>query len=636
MIHAEKRLCATFVILGLTLLFQPFLGRCQIGEILRSFPGPGQAPTGIAFDGQFVWIADASTGQIYRMDRETGQVLQSFAAPDAAVTGLAWDGTYLWCTVEQKNRIYCLNPSSGAVEKEFPLPSSSPAGLTFVGDTLYYVDSGSQVIYHRLPGGTLFFPAMEAPSADCWGLTWDGSYFWASDRRRNESYLIDPATGLVLTILPLPGKESGDLTWDGQNFWVTDPAANRICCISLRGTEKKVGLDTLTVWVEYRVETRNEGSSRMYLSSYFAVPEDGPFQKLLTPVSFNIQPEAFITDQYGQKVALFYDTLEPQESVRYFWQTGAKIWGGYFCYLHERTGSEADIPQEILRLYTRDGDKYQIKSPVIQAAVQEALQGETRFYWKVRKIHDYVISHVDYYRDGRWDPAPIVLQNGTGSCSEYTVLFVAMCRAAGIPARYEAGGHIRGGLPYTDTVYHRWAQVYFPGIGWVPVDCTWDDRELPADQARYFGGYAPEVFVTTRGGGGSYYLGWYYNLRQVSSGGKRKTDKRMQFFAYTPTAVRAPAQPVPTAFDLAAFPNPVRSRLMVRLKLQEPRKMDVFVANLLGQHVAEIYSGKLPAGEFTFFWDGRRSKSGTLPSGVYFLVARGEASVRAVKITVLR
>ena len=41
-----------------------------------------------------------------------------------------------------------------------------------------------------------------------------------------------------------------------------------------------------------------------------------------------------------------------------------------------------------------------------------------------------------YERSGGWNTAPIVLERGNGSCSEYTFVFISMCRAAGVPARY--------------------------------------------------------------------------------------------------------------------------------------------------------------------------------------------------------
>ena len=68
-----------------------------------------------------------------------------------------------------------------------------------------------------------------------------------------------------------------------------------------------------------------------------------------------------------------------------------------------------------------------------------------------------------------------VLHTRVGDCNEHTQLFVALARAAGIPARIAAG------LAYVDGkfYYHAWPEVMLRG--WVAVDPTFG--EFPADAA---------------------------------------------------------------------------------------------------------------------------------------------------------
>ncbi|MGV8151339.1 MAG: transglutaminase-like domain-containing protein [Candidatus Woesearchaeota archaeon] len=67
-----------------------------------------------------------------------------------------------------------------------------------------------------------------------------------------------------------------------------------------------------------------------------------------------------------------------------------------------------------------------------------------------------------------------VLGNRIGVCDELTNLFISLNRAVGVPARFVSG------IAYTDLdnfdsnwVSHAWAEVYFPGVGWVPYDVTY-------------------------------------------------------------------------------------------------------------------------------------------------------------------
>lgn len=68
-----------------------------------------------------------------------------------------------------------------------------------------------------------------------------------------------------------------------------------------------------------------------------------------------------------------------------------------------------------------------------------------------------------------------VLETRRGDCNEHTVLYVALARAVGIPARTAAG------LVYVDGAfyYHAWPEVYLNG--WVAVDPTFG--QFPADAA---------------------------------------------------------------------------------------------------------------------------------------------------------
>jgi hypothetical protein len=81
-----------------------------------------------------------------------------------------------------------------------------------------------------------------------------------------------------------------------------------------------------------------------------------------------------------------------------------------------------------------------------------------------------------------------VLETRRGDCNEHTVLYVALARAVGLPARTAAG------LVYVDGAffYHAWPEVYLNG--WVAVDPTFG--QFPADAAHLrftVGGLARQV-----------------------------------------------------------------------------------------------------------------------------------------------
>jgi transglutaminase-like putative cysteine protease len=68
-----------------------------------------------------------------------------------------------------------------------------------------------------------------------------------------------------------------------------------------------------------------------------------------------------------------------------------------------------------------------------------------------------------------------VLHQRVGDCNEHAILFVALARALGIPARQQAGIIYQEGKFF----YHAWAQVHLGA--WVSVDPIFN--QVPADAA---------------------------------------------------------------------------------------------------------------------------------------------------------
>jgi len=147
----------------------------------------------------------------------------------------------------------------------------------------------------------------------------------------------------------------------------------------------------------------------------------------------------------------------------------------------------------------------------VKSKAKEIVGGEENTYWIARRIFKWIIDHLEYERVGGWDVAPTLIKRGTGSCSEYAFLFIALCRASGLPARYQGGTAMRGDEASVDGVYHRWAEVYLPGYGWVPIDPSRGEGKYGADRIGAIGRLSNRLFVTTHGGGDSQYLGWDYN-----------------------------------------------------------------------------------------------------------------------------
>ncbi|HSJ56572.1 MAG TPA: transglutaminase domain-containing protein, partial [Anaerolineae bacterium] len=256
-------------------------------------------------------------------------------------------------------------------------------------------------------------------------------------------------------------------------------------------------------------------------------------------------PYSQVQDQYDQPVARFhFDEVAVGERVTLSWTGDVEIEAREWAVDPARVGELDEIPNDIRRVYTRDEEQYRLDSPLIRRAAKEAAGATTNAYWMARNIHDFIAERLSYDLDGKWDDAEAVYLQESGSCSEYTYLFIALARANGLPARYVAGTVLPPEAPYVDTIFHRWAEVYLPRYGWVPVDVVHDDRRggLSHD---YFAAVSDERFVTTVGGGDSDLLGWaYHSTFRYRYSGQRPAVSIERNFLWAPGApeLRASAQ----------------------------------------------------------------------------------------------
>jgi len=108
-------------------------------------------------------------------------------------------------------------------------------------------------------------------------------------------------------------------------------------------------------------------------------------------------------------------------------------------------------------------------------ALAGRVAGDTRGRWATaRKLSKEVNQRLEKVYGQSRDRASEVLHTGKGDCTEHALLFVALARAAGIPAR-EAYGLVYAnyGDGGAGLYWHAWGEVKI-GDEWIPVDPTFD------------------------------------------------------------------------------------------------------------------------------------------------------------------
>ncbi len=111
-------------------------------------------------------------------------------------------------------------------------------------------------------------------------------------------------------------------------------------------------------------------------------------------------------------------------------------------------------------------------TPYLQSLTREILQGETDPVKKARKIYDFITTRVNYSFMRQYVCIENLVEyaavNLKGDCGIQALLFITLCRIAGIPARWQSGLTT---APH-DIGCHDWAQFYIPSWGWLFCDCS--------------------------------------------------------------------------------------------------------------------------------------------------------------------
>jgi len=224
------------------------------------------------------------------------------------------------------------------------------------------------------------------------------------------------------------------------------------------------------------------------LSFTTPIPQTIPDRQEIHEVEYSEEPTR-IFDKSGTKYAEFVFRKPPNQ-----FRLEIKVKATLLRYdlATARKKDKEQLPEdEDPNQFLMDEKYIEKNSPLIEQAAQK-IEGSTQTAI-VRKLYDYVVNNVQYVDFKQEKGAVKTLQKKQGACTEYSDLFVALCRAKGIPARVVKG--------YVSEVVflpqHAWAEVYFKEYGWVPFDLTYGDVEQKPLRDRNFENLKPiYVYLT--------------------------------------------------------------------------------------------------------------------------------------------
>lgn len=177
-----------------------------------------------------------------------------------------------------------------------------------------------------------------------------------------------------------------------------------------------------------------------------------------------------------------------------------------YSYVHTARYRDLTIPgnaplltDEELAPFLAEESPHIVFTPYLRALASQLTAGVEEPLEKARLIYDFITLNMKY----TFMPAYFGLENiaencarsFTGDCGVFALLFITLCRCAGVPAQWQSGlaaePDFCGG--------HDWARFYVPGHGWLYADPSYGIAAVRAkNEARrrsYFGNLDPYRMV---------------------------------------------------------------------------------------------------------------------------------------------
>ena len=159
-----------------------------------------------------------------------------------------------------------------------------------------------------------------------------------------------------------------------------------------------------------------------------------------------------------------------------------------FAYLLESwaTTIPFDYPQSLFTQLKSYLSPYgwAIDAAAVELAQEIAIANKNNTLDFLFALNQRIYQDCNYAARDVGDPFPpgITWRGKQGSCRDYAVLFMEVCRAMGIAARF-VSGYQEGDSEQQSRDLHAWVEVYLPGAGWRGYDPTLglivSDRHIP-------------------------------------------------------------------------------------------------------------------------------------------------------------
>ena len=131
-----------------------------------------------------------------------------------------------------------------------------------------------------------------------------------------------------------------------------------------------------------------------------------------------------------------------------------------------------DTASDVYREFTAERKPHIVFTPEVKRLAQEIVGDETNPLEKARRIFHWISKNLPWCAEMEYSIIPSLSVKGLtarrGDCGVQGTSFITLCRAAGVPARWQSGWQTKPG----ESNMHDWSEIYIEPWGWLPADAS--------------------------------------------------------------------------------------------------------------------------------------------------------------------
>jgi transglutaminase-like putative cysteine protease len=210
-----------------------------------------------------------------------------------------------------------------------------------------------------------------------------------------------------------------------------------------------------------------------------------------------------------QRTVYFEQRIEDPSKPMVFEETLEYVTYAYYPNLSD--AAVKPLPVDFPKEYLAERPPHIVFTPAVRKLAAEIVGDETNPLAIARKIFYWNDTHIRYAFEEEYCTIPSfslkAIASRKGDCGIQAMTFITLCRAAGVPARWQSCWETK---PSRSSM-HDWAEAYIEPWGWLPFDPSYGLMKSPDPKAAERGELHPDPKIR------DFYIGHQDSYRLIGS-----------------------------------------------------------------------------------------------------------------------